>query len=393
MVSDRLNFEFDDQQFSGAVGVWTNAGSVTDEMISRMGIHRSGGNPHPSEDDFMPKWTMLALAALTVIAFALWRFLPDAQRPTVIVYVSHDQIFSEPILKDFEKETGVKVRAIYDTEETKSTGAMNRLIAEKNNPQADVYWANEPIRAEILRQQSIAAPYISPNAKGIPASFKDPAGYWTGFAARARVFIVNKKSGATPDSVLTYIDPKWRDKTVIANPLFGTTTTEIAAFFVLWGHERAQAFMNALKANGVKLSPSNGDSSDLVASGEFAFSLVDSDDVVSRLRQHLPIELIYPDQGAGGLGCLLVPNAAVLIAGAPHRDLGKKLIDYLLSVETEAKLARSDAAQIPLHSGVEGPPELKPIDKLKITQVNYADVATKLQAIQPLLKRWVESGS
>ena len=61
------------------------------------------------------------------------------------------------------------MRAVYDTEETKSAGAMNRLIAEKNNPQADVYWANEPIRAEVLRQQHIAAPYVSPNAAGIPA--------------------------------------------------------------------------------------------------------------------------------------------------------------------------------------------------------------------------------
>jgi iron(III) transport system substrate-binding protein len=341
----------------------------------------------------MPKWPVLALAALAVIAFALWRFLPGTQSPNVVVYVSHDQVFSEPILKDFESETGIRVRAIYDTEETRSTGAMNRLIAEKNNPQADVYWANEPIRAEVLRQQGIAASYISPNAEGIAASFKNPDGYWTGFAARARVLVVNKNAGAKPDSVLAYADPQWRGKTVIANPLFGTTTTEIAAFFVLWGNERAQSFMGALKANDIKLSPSNGDSADLVASGEFAFSLVDSDDVVSRLRQHLPIELVYPDQGADGLGCFLVPNAAVLIAGAPHPDIGKKLIDYLLSKETEAKLARSDAAQIPLHAGVEGPPELQPIDKVKTTQVNYAEIAAKLQSIQPFLKRWVESGS
>jgi iron(III) transport system substrate-binding protein len=151
--------------------------------------------------------------------------------------------------------------------------------------------------------------------------------------------------------------------------------------------------MNALKANGTKLSPSNGDSADLVAAGEFAFSLVDTDDVVSRMRQHQPVELVYPDQGAGGFGCFLVPNAAVLIAQAPHTDLGKKLIDYLLSKETEGKLARSDAAQIPLHIGVEGPPELKRIDSIKTMQVNYAEVAAKLQAIQPFLKRWAESGS
>ena len=67
---------------------------------------------------------------------------------TVTVYVSEDQVFSEPILRDFERETNVKVNAVFDTEEAKSTGVMNRLLAEKNNPQADVYWANEPVRAD-----------------------------------------------------------------------------------------------------------------------------------------------------------------------------------------------------------------------------------------------------
>jgi iron(III) transport system substrate-binding protein len=176
------------------------------------------------------KWFAFALAAVAIIAFASWRLVSGPQSPTVVVYVSHDQVFSEPILKDFEKETGVRVRAIYDTEETKSTGAMNRLIAEKNNPQADIYWANEPIRAEVLRQQGIAAPYISANSEGIPAPFKDAKGYWTGFAARARVLLANKNVSAKPDSVLAYADPQWRGKSVIANPLFGTTTTQIGAF-------------------------------------------------------------------------------------------------------------------------------------------------------------------
>src|SRR4029078_10364180 len=132
-----------------------------------------------------------------------------------------------------------------------------------------------------------------------------------------------------------------------------TTTTEIAALFVLWGDERAQAFMNAIKTNGAKLSPSNGDSADLVARGEFDFSLVDTDDVVSRVRQQQPVELVYPDQRADGIGCFLVHNAGVLSAGGPRPDVARNVIDYLLSKDVEAKLARSDAAQIPLHPGVE----------------------------------------
>ncbi len=331
---------------------------------------------------------LIEIVALAAMAALAWRFLPGTQTPTVVVYVSHDQVFSEPILKDFEKETGIKVRAVYDTEEAKSTGAMNRLIAEKNNSQADVYWANEPIRAEVLRQRGIAAPYVSPNAAGIPGAYKDPNGYWTGFAARARVLIVNRTAGVHPTSIRAYADPQWRGRAVIANPLFGTTTAQIAALSVLWGDERLHGFMQDLRNNQVKVSPSNGDSADLVARGESAFSLVDSDDVVNRIRQNEIVDMIYPDQGAHDIGCLIVPNAAVLIAGAPHPQAARKLVDYLLSKETERKLAASDAAQLPLHDGVEPPRELGALSSIKTMRVNYAEIAAKLQELQPFLKSW-----
>ncbi|MDO8094989.1 MAG: iron ABC transporter substrate-binding protein, partial [Candidatus Brocadiales bacterium] len=135
----------------------------------------------------------------------------------VVVYVSEDRVFSEPILMDFERDTGIRVKAVYDTEETKSTGVMNRLLAEKDNPQADVYWANEPIRAIALKQRGISEPYLSPNAKGIPSDFKDPEGYWTGFSARVRVLIVSGE-GETPASIFAYTNEKWKNKCVIANP-------------------------------------------------------------------------------------------------------------------------------------------------------------------------------
>src|SRR5260370_17596987 len=109
---------------------------------------------------------------------------------------------------------------------------MNRLLAEKNNPQADVYWANEPIRAEVLKQQGIAAAYKSPSAEGIPAHFKDPQGYWTGFSARARVLIVNQTVPDKPKSITSYADPASNDRIVIANPLFATTTPQNHSLFI-----------------------------------------------------------------------------------------------------------------------------------------------------------------
>ncbi len=310
---------------------------------------------------------------------------------SVTIYVSEDQVFSEPLLKDFEKETGIKVNAIYDTEESKSTGVMNRLIAEKNNPQADVYWANEPIRAEILRQKGILASYESPNAKGIPKQFIQKAFYWTGFSARVRLIVAQEGLSSYPSSILDYANPQFKAKGVIANPLFGTTTAHISALFTLWGEAKTKAFLTKLKANKTAISTSNGESADFVASKRYAFSLVDSDDAVSRQNDGKKITFIYPDQGENEVGAFVVPNAVMLLNNAPHTEKGKRLIDYLLSKESESKLAKADCAQIPLHNGVLAPKAFKTLKEIKVMPVNFEKVAQKMLEIQPYLKSWIDT--
>lgn len=328
------------------------------------------------------QFSCLALVATALIGCR------SAREETVTIYVSEDRVFSEPILKDFERDTGIRVLAVYDTEEAKSTGVMNRLLAEKNNPQADLYWANEPVRADVLRQQDISTPFKPENGQTIPDQFKDPGGHWTGFSARARLFVVNKKAQHKPTGVLSYADEKTRGRSVIANPLFGTTTAQMAALFSVWGDDRGKRFLAALKSNRVRLSTSNGESADFVASGEFDFALVDSDDAVDRMRSGKPIEIVYPDQGENEPGLLIIPNAVALIRGGPNSANGRRLMEYLVSPETERKLALASCAQIPLHPGVTPPVEIKSIEQLKTMRVNYADLGTKLQAIQPLLKQW-----
>ena len=326
---------------------------------------------------------------LILCLFGMTACTSPKEKDAVTVYVSEDQVFSEPILKAFEKETGIHVNAVYDTEESKGTGVMNRLIAEKNNPQADVYWVNEPIRAEVLKHKGILAAYRSSFSKGIADQFHDKAFYWTGFSARVRLFVVCDKATNKPTSIFDYANPAFKGKGVIANPLFGTTTSHIAALFTILGDEKAKDFMQKLKANDIAISTSNGESADFVASKSFDFALVDSDDAMSRLKQKAPINFVYPDQGKDQIGAFVVPNAVMLIRGAPHLKVAKRLIDYLLSKKTEEKLAFAECAQIPLHAGVPMPKGLNSIKKIKVMQVDYAKVAKKLVGIQPWLKQWL----
>jgi iron(III) transport system substrate-binding protein len=173
--------------------------------------------------------------------------------------------------------------------------------------------------------------------------------------------------------------------------LFGTTTIQIATLFVRWGEEQTNSFMDGIRKNEVKISTSNGESADLVAAGEFAFSLVDSDDAVNRMRQGRAVEMILPDQGDADIGALVLPNATVLIHGAPHPDEAKILIDYLLSKDTERKLAFADCAQIPLRSDVERPGDVPMMEDIKAMELDYAAVAREMRRVMPVLKSWMDS--
>ena len=303
-----------------------------------------------------------------------------AEKKEVVIYTSLDQIFSEPIINEFEKQTGIKVKAVYDTEAAKTTGLVNRLIAEKDNPCADVFWNNEIARTIVLKEMGLLTPYISQNAYDIPFQFKDKDGYWTGFAARARILIYNTNLvsyESAPESIFDLTNPKWKGKFALANPLFGTTATHASALFVVLGDTEGKSFFNALKENNVVIVPGNSVSRDRVVDGELAVGFTDTDDAWVAISEGKPVKMIYPDQS--GLGTLLIPNTVCLIKGCPHPDEGKKLIDFLLSKEVEEKLAFSKSMQIPLRKDVKKPSHVPAYDSLAVMDVNFEKAANKLK--------------
>ncbi|HJZ88806.1 MAG TPA: extracellular solute-binding protein [Polyangia bacterium] len=312
----------------------------------------------------------------------------NRQAREVVVYTSVDQPFSEPILRDFERRSGIHVRAVYDTEETKSTGVLNRLIAEANQPQADVFWSGDPVRPFLLVKRGLVERYRSPNAAAIPSQFKAADGTWTGFAARARILLVNKKRVAPsemPRSIRDLESPRWKGQTALANPLYGTTTMHVAALFADLGVPAASGFLGNLKANGARIVGSNGEVKRLVAAGELAFGLTDTDDAHEALEEKAPVEVVYPDQD--GLGTLIMPTTVVLLRGGPHADAGRKLIDDLLTPEVEKRMAEA-AAHMPLRADVATPAGVRRVSELRAMKVDYAELGAVMERIQPLLREW-----
>src|ERR687897_2642013 len=325
--------------------------------------------------------TFIAVAIVAVVACRSPEPAQNTAR-TVTVYVSTDRVFSEPVLREYERRSGVKVNAVYDTEETKSTGLANRLLAEKARPQADVFWSNEPVRTWALKARDVLAPYKSPSAEGIPAALVDPEGYWTGFSARMRVIAYNTKlvkPEEAPRSVFELADAKWRGQVAMADPRFGSTSFHVAALYALAGDQKMDDFFRRLKENGVRVVDGNSVVRDLVARGEVKVGLTDTDDVNVALEDGQPIAMVLPDKE--GLGVPVMPNMVSLIANGPHADEGRRLIDYLLSPDVERQLAQSEAVQIPLHAGVPGPKNIPAIDTFKPMTLDYAKAASRVDDV------------
>ena len=96
---------------------------------------------------------LILLAALLLPALAkLKRALGS---PEVIAYVAQDQVYAEPLLAEFTRQTGIRVRTVFDSEAVKTVGLANRLLAERHRPQCDVFWGNEELRTRQLAAQDV----------------------------------------------------------------------------------------------------------------------------------------------------------------------------------------------------------------------------------------------
>jgi iron(III) transport system substrate-binding protein len=308
--------------------------------------------------------TFAGLVSLIVLAGCS---RPDPSSMELTAYVAADRRVSEPILQEFERRSGVRVTAVYEGDDATTGGLANRLLSEQGATPADILWSSVPMQSLRLKYAGVLASYRPRTAAGIADKFQDVDGYWVGFSARVRVIIYNSHqlvAEAAPQSVLDLVEPRWKGRVAIADPrLDSTSSFQVAALYEALGDADADQFFRKLKANDLKILSSSRAVLDAVAQGVVLVGLADSDDAKCATNANRPIAMVLPD--LKGIGVPVMPNIVSLIDRAPHPVEAKRLIDYLVSEETERVLALSSASQMPLHLGVEGPVALPPVGSLK----------------------------
>lgn len=233
-------------------------------------------------------------------------------RQEVVVYTSQDQIYAEAVFAAFTKETGIKVLPLFDSESVKTAGLVQRLIAEKNNPRADVFWSNEEMLASQLVQRSVI-----------------DASTWTVGGYRTRRLVVNTNLVAlkdAPRNLRELAEAKWFGKIALAYPIYGTTFAHMEALRQKWGDAQWREWCEKLAANKPFVVDGNSLVVRLVGTGEAAIGLTDFDDIAAGQRNKLPITAAaLTDE------FLIVPSSIGVIKGAPNPSHAKAFHRYAAS--------------------------------------------------------------
>lgn len=298
----------------------------------------------------------------------------------VVVYSALDQEFASPILDAFERSTDDQTGVIakFDVESTKTVGLVNQIIAEQTSPTCDLFWNNEIMHTVRLQKLGLLQPRRWNVEAGYPSDMIASDGTWCGFAARARVLLVNtdllKDPTQYPRSVAELADPKWKDQCAMARPLFGTTATHFAVLRELQGRDTTIKQLKTIRDNALILS-GNKQVALAVSAGTVSWGLTDTDDAIIEKDQGRPVAIVFPDQASDQPGTLRIPNTVTVIKNAPHSVAAGLLADYLVSAKTEDRLAMGNSSQLPISRGSKFPPRVLPEQPVRWMRASFEDAA------------------
>ena len=276
-------------------------------------------------------------------------------QPTLTLYTSVDDSFAQMVIEAFTQETGIKVQILGDTEATKTTGLVTRIMAEMEHPVADVWWSSEPMGTILLDQAGALEPGAM--AGMVDADWPDELHSddwsWIGNAMRARVIVFASDRIDTPPTTLAELtDPKYKGIVGMARPQFGTTRIHMAMLADTWGIEAFTDWLSAMHANKLRLYDGNASVVRAIAMGEIDLGLTDTDDVWAGQANGWKVDLVYETIGEHpqwpSIGPTLIPNTVAIVKGSSNRELADRLGSYLVSAQVEEMLYRSTTGNTPI---------------------------------------------
>ena len=297
-------------------------------------------------------------------------------KETVVVYTSLENEEVVEYLKAAKKGLpDLDIQAI-----RLSTGELGaRMLAEKDNPQADLIWGWAVTNMSEFVPKGMLVPYKPKGWEMIPANFKDPAGYWTAIDLYAAALVPNtkvleQKNLPMPKGWNDLLNPVYKDMLIMPNPASsGTGFLQVASLLVMLDPDyktkpveenKAWDFLKELDKNMGQYIKSGSKPAKLTAAGEYAVGCSFAFVYSSLKKKGFPVALVMPEEGAG-----FELEANALLKGAKHEAAAKKFLDWALSEGAMKEYAKFKLGVA--YPGIPGPEGLPALATIKLAPMDF----------------------
>lgn len=258
---------------------------------------------------------------------------------TIYTALEDDQL--SEYLPLFQKEyPDIKVNKVRD-----STGVVTaKLLAEKDNPTADVVWGLAASSLLVADKQGMLEPYAPKGLDAVQPMFRDSQNppHWVGIDAWESAFCVNtveagKKNLPIPQSWADLIKPEYKGQIVMSNPASsGTGFLSVSVILQMMGDAEGWKYLDALHENIAQYVHSGSKPCKLAGSGEYAIGISFGYRAVKQKNGGEPIQPVFPKEGSGW-----DVEANALVKKANINPAAKTFLDWAISPEISKKYAKN----------------------------------------------------
>jgi iron(III) transport system substrate-binding protein len=313
--------------------------------------------------------------------------MTTAEQPgDLVVYSSRNEKFVDALLEKFQADTGITVRALHA-----GGGAVNRIVEESRNVQADIFISNDIGALEYLRIAGLLEGYKPEGIETIDARYRADDNSWFALSARTRVFMYNRDlitPEELPQTVWELTDPRWAGQFAITRGGNGSMIAHISALRYEWGDAKTAEWIAAVKENAGAITEGHGDIRRAVGAGEFAFGLVNNYYYHQQLLEPTDnnVGVIYPDQGEGEMGAVVNAAGVALIKGGPNAENARRFLAWVLLPENQREFSYA-SMEVPINPAIEAVGEAASIADYKVHAMPLSNLGEVFEDTRELIER------
>ncbi len=302
----------------------------------------------------------------------------------LVVYTSVDEENAHAILDAFTADTGINVQMVF----LSSGPALSRIEAERNRPQADV-WFGAPSENHILaKERGLTQAYVSQNAEVLAENFKDAEGFWHAIytnplAVGVRTDILESRGAEVPTSWADLLDPSYRGVIQMPSPqASGTAYNVILTLREIMGEEAAFEYMRQLNSNVQTYTQSGTAPSGSLGVGETAVAIQFSPGFLRLIDEGFPVQIVFPSEGVG-----YEVAAMSILQGATNLEEARQLVDWMTSEAGQQALSAQKTYFMPIRSDVSAGEGVPSLDEINLVEFDPQFASDNRQRLVDL---WVE---